>query len=162
MTESEGACMLHAASTSLDAILVIVQMLQMYRRLSWMLLPSQVKMHLRLCKLLGVTSHSIVGFMCQSFQPTFFFSPCDFHERPVVFISLRRLMCLHTFMLVNPLSLTLLAGMHGQLAACSVRHCQTSHDYALVVEVPRGADNVGFFSTAAALNLHGPSATKVK
>ena len=68
----------------------------------------------------------------------------------------------HKFMHVRLLSLTLLDGMHGQLMGCSVRHCQTSHDYALVVEVPRGADNVGFFSTAAALNLHGPSATKVK
>ena len=45
---------------------------------------------------------------------------------------------------------------------CSVRHCQTSHDYALVVEVPRGADNVSFASTAEALALRGLSATKAK
>ena len=38
---------------------------------------------------------------------------------------------------------------------CSMRHCQTSHDYALVVEVPRGADNVSFFSTVEALVLMG-------
>ena len=45
---------------------------------------------------------------------------------------------------------------------CSERHCQTSHDYALVVEVPRGADNVSFVSTAEALVLHGLLATKTK
>ena len=61
----------------------------------------------------------------------------------------------HKFMRVRLLSLTLLDGMYGQLMGCSVRHCQTSHDYALVVEVPRGADNVSFASTVEALVLMG-------
>ena len=64
----------------------------MYRRLSWMLLPSQVKMHLRLCKLSGVTSHGIVGFMCQSFQQTSCFHRWGFHERPIIFNSLQWLL----------------------------------------------------------------------
>ena len=87
----------------------------MHRRLSWILLPSQVKLHLRSCMLSGVTSHSVIGSMCQSFQPTDSITVHGIAGRLVGVHALLQLLFLHEFVHVHGLAHTLLSGMRDSL-----------------------------------------------